>query len=329
MRVCLGGTFHPFHVGHEALLQAAIEGADAVFVGITDGPLAKRSRPMPEWQERAQAVGAFLKALHYTGEVRIEPLRDAAGPANSEPFDVIVASPETAVGAERINATRRAASLPELVVRLVPHVLGEDRLPVSATAIFEDRIDRSGRRLRPTRVAVGSQNPVKVAAVAKEMQRILGSEVDVEGVGVSSDVPEQPQADHTLEGAQNRARAALQAMPEADYAVGVEAGLVQFPGDEASADVQSCVVLDRNGRETNGWGPGFHYPEWVRRRAESGEMISDILGPVAKDPRIGGTTGAIGYLSDGLMDRTELTEVAVLMAFVPRIRPSLYSDLPA
>ena len=39
---------------------------------------------------------------------------------------------------------------------------------------------------------------------------------------------------------------------------------------------------------------------------------------------IGRTTGAIGFLSGGRMDRTKLTEAAVLMALIPRIRKELY-----
>jgi inosine/xanthosine triphosphatase len=109
--------------------------------------------------------------------------------------------------------------------------------------------------------------------------------------------------------------------------VGIEAGLVTMPGGHAPVDSQACVVHDALGRETVGWGPGFHYPDWVTRRALAGEMVSDILGPVAQDPRIGGTTGAVGFLTDGRMDRTELTRLALLMAFVPRLHRELY-DLP-
>lgn len=321
MRVCLGGTFHPFHVGHEALLRAAARGADALFVGITDGALARRDRPVPDWRERAVAVAAFLKATGFRGELRIRALRDPVGPAATEPFDIVVASPETAGGADRINEARRAAGLPPLAVRLVPHVAGQDLLPVSATAVAAGRIDRAGRRLVPARVVVGSRNPVKVAAVEAEVGRLLSCPVEVVGVEVASGVPEQPRGPQTLEGARNRAAAALASEPGtgADYAVGVEAGLNR--DDEGGwFDVQACVVLDRNGRETRGWGPAFQYPDWVTERALAGEMVSDILGPVANDPRIGGTTGAVGFLTAGAMDRTALTRVAVLMAFVPRIR---------
>lgn len=244
------------------------------------------------------------------------------GPAVSEPFEAIVTSPETLAGAKAINQARADAGLSLLQVRLVPHVLAEDLLPVSSTAISEGRIDRQGRRLRPVEVAIGSQNPVKVRAVQDEFVRLMPCAVEAHGVDVASGVPEQPRGDETLAGARRRAQAALGLAPGADYAVGVEAGLQQ-DSDGGWFDVQACVVLDRNGHETRGWGPGFQYPDWVTKRALEGEMVSEILGPVAGDPRIGGTTGAVGFLSDGAMDRTELTRTAVLMAFLPRIRSAL------
>ncbi len=316
MRVCLGGTFDRFHAGHEELLKRALE-ADEVFVGVTDGALAARNRDVQGWDERAAAVQAFVEP--FPAAVTISRLQEPMGPAATGDYDAIVVSPETVPGAHKINAARAAAGLAALQIIVVDHLLGEDKLPISATAISEGRIDRTGKRQRPVRIRAGTQNPVKLAAIRAEMQAFLPG-ATVEGCDVASGVPEQPKGEETLVGARNRAQAAL---GDADYAVGVEAGLVAMPGDDA-VDVQACVVLDRTGKHTVGWGPGFHYPAWVRERAHSGEMISEILGPVANDPRIGGTTGAIGFLSDGAMDRTELTRIGVRMALVPRVRPQLY-----
>ena len=325
MRVCLGGTFHPFHVGHEALLRRAFEG-DEVFVGVTTGELAGRAeRTIPDWKVRAEAVEAFAKAAGFQGKLMVRALTDGVGPAATEAYDAIVVSPETVAGAARINQQRTDAGLPPLQVWDVPHVRGADRLPISATAIAAGRIDRDGTRLTPIDVAVGSANPVKVAGAQAAFNTFL-PDAAVQGISVPSGVPEQPQGGETLAGARARAVAALD-MTGADYAVGIEAGLNQ-DDEGAWYDVQACVVLDRTGHETVGWGPAFSYPEWVLDRARKGEMISEILGPVADDPRIGGTTGAIGYLSDGAMDRTELTRAAVLMALVPRWRPDLYATTP-
>lgn len=329
MRTCLGGTFEPFHAGHAALLRAAAAGSTDLFVGVTQGELAKRpGRAVSPWQERAKRVEAFLRGpAGYKGRLTVSALADSAGPAATGGYDRIVVSPETETGAHAINAKRAAAGLPALRVEVVPHVLGEDLLPISATAIHAGRVDADGRRLQPVRVAVGSANGVKVAAVLEEFLRILPLPTDVRGFPVPSGVPEQPRGGETLDGARNRAKAALAAWPEADYAVGIEAGLVRYPAHEGHLEAQACVVLDRLGGESHGWGPAFHYPEFVTERALRGEMVSDVLGPIANDPALGSTTGAIGYLTEGRLDRTALSRLAVLMAFVPRFRRDLYSPL--
>jgi inosine/xanthosine triphosphatase len=355
MRVCMGGTFEPFHAGHEALLSAAAQGADEVFVGITDGELARRAgRPVSPWKERAATIEAYLRRSGFKGNVVTDALTDPMGPAASGPYDAIAASPETVRGAEAINAARLAAGLSPLLLLRVPHVLGEDLLPISGTAVAEGRIDARGRRLKPVQVAVGSANPVKVAGIGAELERILGVGLagaadsggaggrgggvggrgkpgpgtDVRPFDVGSEVPEQPRGAQTLQGARTRARRAREAWPGCDYAVGVEAGLIRYPEERIHLEAQACVVVDRNGWETHGWGPGFQYPDWVTEPALRGVMVSDILGPVANDPRIGSTTGAIGYLTEGRFDRSQLTQAAVLMAFLPRFRRDLYLGPP-
>lgn len=329
MRVCLGGTFDPFHAGHEALLRAAAQGAQELFVGITDGPLAQRAgRQVAPFAQRTARIEAFLLAAGYQGLLVTSALKDAYGPAVTGDYDAIAASPETQRGALAINAQRALLGKPPLRLIAVPHVLGQDLLPISATRVAAGDIDAHGRRLRPLRLAVGSANPVKVRAVEQEVARIIPLPHEAKGHAVASGVPEQPRDGEVLAGARNRARAARAADPTCDYAIGVEAGLVQMPGEAAYVEAQACAILDGNGWETHGWGPAFHYPPWVTERALRGEMVSDILGPVAKDPRIGSTTGAIGFLSDGRLDRTGLTQTAVLMAFLPRVRRDLYVGQP-
>lgn len=326
MRVCLGGTFEPFHAGHKALLQSAAEGADELFVGITQSALAHRpGRHVSPWSERAKRVEAFLRdEVRFKGKLVTRALTDGVGPAATGDYDRIVASPETAKGALAINVARVKAGRKPLEVKLIPHVLGEDLLPLSATAVAGGLVDASGKRLVPVRIAVGSQNAVKVKAVAEEFSRLMPLRTEVRGLDVPTGVPEQPRDAETLKGAQTRAIAARRAWPECDYAIGIEAGLVRFPGGEGYVEAQACVVVDRNGWETHGWGPAFHYPDWVTAKAVAGEMVSDVLGPIANDPALGSTTGAIGYLSQGRLDRTALSRIAVLMAFVPRFRRDLY-----
>lgn len=312
VRICIGGTFDPFHLGHEALLTAVQ--AEHVFVGVTVDAMASRpDREVASFEERREHI---LKVLPHA---TVRPLRDGVGPAVSGDYDAIVVSPETVLGAEVINQKRMAERKPPLDIIEVPHVLAKDLKPISGTRIHAGTIDRDGNRLTPIRVRVGSENPVKIRGVEAAFTRLTGCEVLVEGAGVTSGVPEQPTEVETILGAEQRA---LSAWGDCDYSVGVEAGLQR---DEQGLwfDVQAAVVYDGD-TLTRGYGPAFQYPDFVSQRALRGEMISDIVGPLAGDADIGGTTGAIGFLTNGAYQRDEFTAQAVMMALVPRVRRDLY-----
>jgi non-canonical (house-cleaning) NTP pyrophosphatase len=48
------------------------------------------------------------------------------------------------------------------------------------------------------------------------------------------------------------------------------------------------------------------------------------MSEITEIEEIGHKMGSVGYLSDGMIDRTSLTEIAVLMALIPRIKKELY-----
>src|SRR5436853_3980860 len=78
------------------------------------------------------------------------------------------------------------------------------------------------------RVAVGSKNPVKVAATRAVIVRIA-PEAAIEPVSAASGVRDQPFGDEeTIRGAIARARAAQKAV-DADLGVGIEGGVVNMP----------------------------------------------------------------------------------------------------
>ncbi len=106
--------------------------------------------------------------------------------------------------------------------------------------------------------------------------------------------------------------------------MGIEAGLLWTERIRDFLDVQYCAVVDKRGRVTLGHGPGFAYPPAVVEQVKAGRTVGDAMAEITGRTRIGQTTGAIGFLTEGRMDRTKLTEAAVLMAMVPRIRKDLY-----
>ena len=320
MRVAMGGTFDLLHAGHEALLDAAFALGGDVFIGLTTDAMALQGREKVNPSKlRKQRLEAWLKKRGYTAAT-IGPLEDPYGPAASEPFDAIVASEDREGVAKALNEERSRRGLPPLAIHVVRMVLAEDDAPVASRRIRAKEIDRRGKLLRPLRVNVGSTNPVKVRATANVLGDLF-AKPRVKGVDVASKVSEQPFEVEAIEGAINRAGEALK---EADYGVGIEAGLFWNEQVRDFLDVQWCAVVDKRGRVTLGHGPGFEYPPSVVERVKAGKTVGDAMAELTGDQEIGQTTGAIGFLTEGRMDRTRLTEAAVLMAMVPRIRKGLY-----
>jgi len=323
MRVVLGGTFDILHDGHEALLRAAFEGhPEEVLIGLTTDPFARTNRDrVNPYAVRERNLKRFLAARGWKPAV-VEPIDDPYGPADDRPdLDVLVVSAERYPVAVALNEARTAKGLRPLKIRPVPMVLAEDGLPIASRRIRAGVIDRSGRRLKPLRVHVGTNNPVKVRAV----RRVLGAlslRALVRGVAVRTAVAEQPFGDEALQGALNRARTAI---GDGDFGIGIEAGLVWSPIVSDYFDVQYCAILDRAGRLTVGHGPGFTYPGKVLEKVKAGATVGDATERLTGIQKIGSKTGAIGYLTEGRLDREALTQSAVLMAMVPRIRRELYA----
>jgi inosine/xanthosine triphosphatase len=174
-------------------------------------------------------------------------------------------------------------------------------------------------------VAVGTSNPVKVRAVENVFSKFFS--VTVVMKRVPSKAPPQPIGlDVTIEGAISRARGALEAAHEAELGVGIEAGIIPIPKTISGyMDQQFAAIVDRSGRVTLGGGPSFEYPRFlVKRVLEERIEVNNVMVELTGEPFIGHKEGAIGYFSKGSLNRTALTELAVLMALIPRLNADLY-----
>ena len=79
-------------------------------------------------------------------------------------------------------------------------------------------------------VVVASENPAKILAVKQAFEAAFQIPVHTQGIAVSSGVSEQPLSDEeTFQGALNRARNARQALPDANFWVGIEGGIEDTP----------------------------------------------------------------------------------------------------
>ena len=163
------------------------------------------------------------------------------------------------------------------------------------------------------RIAVGSKNPVKVAAVRAVIARIT-PEATIEAVSAASGVPDQPFGDEeTIRGAIARARAAQKAA-DADLGVGIEGGVVNMPDGSMRTCAWAAVVL-RDGRHSVGGSLAMPLPDSVarlirERGLELGHAMDELTGQ--RETKHG--AGAVGILTRGLVDRQAAYEVLVSYA---------------
>ncbi|MHB8838546.1 MAG: inosine/xanthosine triphosphatase [Gemmatimonadaceae bacterium] len=164
------------------------------------------------------------------------------------------------------------------------------------------------------RVAVGSTNPVKLAAVRAVLQR-LEPRTHVDGIAVASGVPDQPLGDaQTIEGATNRARAARAAL-DADLGVGIEGGVV-----DAAAGMRTCawaVVVTRAGDAHVGGSLSMPLPDAVAALIRDGVELGHAIDRLVGTQNIKHGAGAVGILTEGLVNRQEAYETILAYALSP------------
>jgi inosine/xanthosine triphosphatase len=167
-------------------------------------------------------------------------------------------------------------------------------------------------------VVVGSTNPVKINAVRAVLAR-AGCPAAVEGRAVPSSVRDQPVGDdETIRGALARARGALE-VEGANLGIGIEGGVVEEPWG-----MRTCAwaaVASPDGREGVGGSLAMPLPpvvaDAVRGGLELGHAMDRLTG--AHDTKRG--AGAVGILTNGLVDRQQAYEPLVSYALARFLTP--------
>ncbi|MFC4987621.1 DUF84 family protein [Saliphagus infecundisoli] len=168
------------------------------------------------------------------------------------------------------------------------------------------------------RVAVGSTNPVKEAAVHTGLSRL---EPSTSTHDVESGVSEQPRSvAATVAGAETRAERALAAARaegiDADYGAGLEGGVARLEGTPGLHLIMWAAIVDgeRTGRAS---GPSLRLPDPVADRLEAGEELGPVMDDRLGREGVAESEGAVGVLTGGLLTREAALAAAVSCAFAP------------
>ena len=148
MKVCFSGTFNVLHKGHKYLIDKAFEFAGEegmVYIGVSRGELLKRKKFVNPYEKRVNEIKKYLSVKGYERRCFIKEIFDEYGPAAVGDYDAMIVSPETVINAEKLNKIRTRNGKKPLKIIKIPHILAEDKKPISSSRILNKEIDEEGR----------------------------------------------------------------------------------------------------------------------------------------------------------------------------------------
>ncbi len=174
------------------------------------------------------------------------------------------------------------------------------------------------------KILIASKNTGKVEGAKRAFEKFFEN-VEIEGIGVESNVAEQPVNEETWNGAKNRVSNLKKYASEngiiADYYVAIESGMVNTLGSWMIINI--AVVEDKNGLSSISSSPAFPVPEkYVEKIKEVGlgSLMDEIFD--AEDLRSRG--GGIQLLTQGVVTRIDLTELAFEMALTKFVNDEIW-----
>ena len=174
------------------------------------------------------------------------------------------------------------------------------------------------------KIVVASKNPVKINVMLAGFQKMFPEEqFEIEGVSAASGVGDQPKTNAEIfSGALNRAHNACKECQEADFFVGIEGGI-----EENASDMESfawVVIRSKNGELGKGKTGRFFLPPKVAALVKEGKELGEADDIVFGRTNSKQENGAVGILTENVVDGQKYYTDAVIMALIPFKNQPLY-----
>ncbi|HSX28797.1 MAG TPA: inosine/xanthosine triphosphatase [Candidatus Saccharimonadales bacterium] len=174
------------------------------------------------------------------------------------------------------------------------------------------------------KIVVASKNPVKTQATLDGFTKMFPSETfTIEGIAGISNVKDQPDSDQeTFLGAFNRATNASQAVPDADFWVGLEGGIEIKKGEMET--FAWMVIRDPSGRIGKGRTGALFLPPQIAELIQEGKELGEADDIVFGKTNSKQANGAVGLLTHDVITRAQYYEQAVVFALISFTNLALY-----
>lgn len=174
------------------------------------------------------------------------------------------------------------------------------------------------------KVMIATQNKAKIEGATQAFAEYF-KEFEIEGIGTSSDVSEQPVNEEIYKGAQNRVKnlreIAKEQGKEADYYMAVESGITNCLGEWTILSI--AIIEDKEGFKSWGVSPGFPVPQkYVQEIIQTD--LSKVMDNIFHQEELRAGKGGINLLTKGKITRIGQTKEAFIMALTQFINEEIW-----
>lgn len=170
------------------------------------------------------------------------------------------------------------------------------------------------------KVIIASKNPVKINATKKAFENVFNDRFEFEGFSADSLVSDQPMNNiETLTGAMNRLEN-IQHL-KADYFVSIEGGVDLI---DDNYEVFAWIIISDKKKTGKAKTATFPLPLKISKLIKEGYELGDADDMVFKRSNSKQKNGAVGILSNNLINRTDYYVHAIILALIPFTNSKLY-----